>query len=76
MNESLDENLCILGVPQILAEAEPEGCNLSYSISSKKFFCLNYIKKPCSGASHVKVGSLLSFTNLEVSEIISSIALL
>ena len=46
MNESLDENLCILGVPQILAEAEPEGCNLSYSISSKKFFCLNYIKNP------------------------------
>ena len=30
-NVSLDENLCILGVPYIWAGAEPEGYNLSYS---------------------------------------------
>ena len=75
-NQSLEENLCILGVPQILAGAEPEGYNLSYSISIKKFFCFNLCKQHCSEASHFKVGSSLSFLNLEVSEIISSIALL
>ena len=31
-NESLEENLCILGVPKIPAGAEPEGYNLSYSL--------------------------------------------
>ena len=29
-NESLEENLCILGVPEIRAGAEPEKYNLSY----------------------------------------------
>ena len=37
-NESLGENLCIFGVPQMRAGAEPEGYNLSYSFSLKKFF--------------------------------------
>ena len=68
--------MCILGVPYIRAGAEPEGYNLSYSISLKKFFCFNLHKKRCSEASRFKVGSSLSFLNLEVSEIISSIALL
>ena len=36
-NESLEKNLCILGVPYILALAEPEGCNLSYWILLKTF---------------------------------------
>ena len=58
------------------AGAEPEGYNLSYLISLKKFFCFNLCKKRCSEASHFKVGSSLSFSNLELSEIISSIALL
>ena len=44
-NKSLEENLCILGVPQIRAGAEPEGCNLSYSISLQKlFFFSTYVK--------------------------------
>ena len=43
-NKSLEENLCILGVPQIRAGAEPEGYNLSYSISLKKFFVSTYVK--------------------------------
>ena len=43
-NESLEENLCILGVPQIRAGAEPEGYNLSYSIPLKKFFASTYAK--------------------------------
>ena len=67
--------MCILGVPYIRAGAEPEGQNLSYSISLK-FFCFNLRKKRCSEAARFKVGSSLSFSNLEVSEIISSIALL
>ena len=75
-NESLEKNLCIWGVPQMWAGAEPEGYNLSYSISFKKFFCFNLHEKRCSEASRFKVGSLLSFSNLEVSEIISLIALL
>ena len=75
-NESLEENLCILGVPQIQAGAEPEGYNLSYSISWKKFFCFNLRKKRCSKVSCFKVASSRSFSNLEVSEIISSIGLL
>ena len=53
------------------AGAEPEGCNLSYSFSLKKFFCFSLRKKRCSGASRFKVGSLLSFSNLEVPEISS-----
>ena len=44
-NKSLEENLCILGLPQIRAGAEPEGYNLSYSFSLKKFLCLNLRKK-------------------------------
>ena len=60
-NESLEENLCILGVPQIRVAAKPEGCNLSYSISLKKFFCFNLRKKRCSEAFRFKVGSSLSF---------------
>ena len=43
-NESLEESLCILGVPYIRAGAEPEGYNLSYSISLKKFFVSSYIE--------------------------------
>ena len=44
-NESLEENLCILRVPQIQARAEPERYNISYSISLKKFICFNIRKK-------------------------------
>ena len=58
------------------AGAEPEGYNLSYSISLRKFFCFNLRKNRCSKASRFKVGTSLSFSNLELSEIISSIALL
>ena len=61
---------------RICAGAEPEGYNLSYSISLKKFFCFNLRKKRCSEASRFKGGSSLSFPNLEESKIISSIALL
>ena len=68
--------MCILGVPQIRAGAEQEGYNLSYSISLKKFFCFSLRKKRCSEASCFEIGSSFSFPNLEVSEIISSIALL
>ena len=39
------------------------------------FFCFNLRKKRFSEASHFKVGSLLNFMNLEVSEVISGIAL-
>ena len=67
-NESLEENLCILG---IRAGAEPEGYNLPYSFSLKKFFCFNLHKKRCCEASRFKVGSSLSFSSLEVSESIS-----
>ena len=41
----------------------------------KNFFISTYIKKRCSEALHFKVGSSLIFSNSEVSEIISSIAL-
>ena len=58
------------------AGAEPEGYNLSYSISLKTFFSFNLRKERCSEASRCKVGSSLSFSNLELSEIISSIAFL
>ena len=68
--------MCILGVPEIRTGAEPDGYNLSYSVSFKKFFSLNLRKKCRSEASRFKIGSSLSFSNLEVSEIISSIALL
>ena len=37
-NESLEENWCILGVPQIRAGAELEGYNFSY------FFVSTYVK--------------------------------
>ena len=40
-------------------------------ISLKKFFYFNFHNKRCSEASHFKVGYLMSFSNLEVSEIIS-----
>ena len=53
------------------AGAEPEGYNLSYSFSLKKFFCFNLRKKRCSVASRFKVGSSLSFSNLDVLEITS-----
>ena len=42
----------------------------------KTFFCFKLRKNRFSEASRFKVGSSLSFPNLEVSEIISSIALL
>ena len=58
------------------AGAEPEGYNLSYSISLEKVFCFNSRKKRFNEVSRFKVGSSLGFLNLEVSEIISSIALL
>ena len=67
--------MCILGVPYIRAGAEPEAYNVSYSILLKRFFYFNLSKKRFSEASHIKFGSSLSFSNLEVSEIISSIAL-
>ena len=57
-------------------EAEPEGYNLSYSISLKKIFCFNLRKKCCSEDSRFKVGFSLSFLNLEVSEMVSSMVLL
>ena len=57
------------------ARAEPEGYNLSYSILVF-FFFFNLRKKHCSEASWFKIGSSFSFSNLEVCEIISSIALL
>ena len=57
------------------AGAEPEGHNLSYSFLLKKFFCFNLREKHCSEASLSKVGSSLSFSNLEVPEISSWIAL-
>ena len=44
-NESLEENLCILGVPYIRAGAEREGYNLSYLISLKSFFVSTYVEK-------------------------------
>ena len=49
------------------AGADPEGYSLSYSILLKKFLCFNLHKKRCSEASRLKVGSTLSFSNLEVS---------
>ena len=66
----------MLGVPYIPAGAEPERYNLSYSISLKKFLCFNLRRKRCSEASRFEVGHSLRFSNLEVSEITSSIALL
>ena len=55
----------------MLAGAEPEGYNLSYSFLLKRFFCFNLRKKRCSEASRFKVAFSLSFSNLEVSEISS-----
>ena len=57
-------------MPYIRAGAEPEGYSLLYSFSLKRFFCFNLRKKRCSQASRFKVGSSLSFSDLEVSEII------
>ena len=53
------------------AGAEPEGYNLSYSFSLKKVFLFQLTEKTFSEASRFKVGSSLSFSNLEVSEISS-----
>ena len=53
------------------AGAEPEGYILSYIFLLS--FCSNLRKKLCSEASRFKVGSSLSFLNLDVSEIISGI---
>ena len=39
--ESLQENLCILGITWTPAGEKPEGYNLSYSVSLKKCFCFN-----------------------------------
>ena len=75
-NELLEDNLCILGAPYIWAGAEPEWYNLSYLVLLKKFFYFNLRKKCCGEASRFKDESSLSFSNLEVPEIISSIALL
>ena len=70
-NKSLEEKLCILGVPLIRVAAEPKGYNLYIIfIFVKKFLCFN-LRKKRSEASHFKVESSLSFSNLEVSEIIS-----
>ena len=60
--------MCILGVLYIRAGPEPEGYNLSYSISLKNAFCFNLCKKRCSEASRLKVRSSSSFPNLEVPE--------
>ena len=65
----------VLGVLYIRTEAEPEGYNLSYSVSLKNIFCFNLHKKHCSEASRFKVGSSFNFSNLEVSQIISTTAL-
>ena len=48
-DEVLEKNhysriFCILGVPSIRAGAEPEGYDLSYSISLKKFFVSTYVE--------------------------------
>ena len=52
--------MCILGVPQIRAGAEPERYILSYSISLKMVFCFNLRKKLCSEA----LASFLMIYNL------------
>ena len=62
-NETLEENLYILEVPQIRAGTEPEGYHLSNSFLLKKFFCFNLSKNRCSEASCFKVGSSLGFSN-------------
>ena len=50
-NESLEENLCILGVPKIRAGAETEGYNLSY-FRYKSFFVTMYV--PIKNANIVR----------------------
>ena len=45
--------------------------NLSYQFSLKKSFCFNLRKKRFSEASCCKFGPSFSFSNLDVSEIIS-----
>ena len=85
-NKNFFGKICILNlrknrksvkvVPQIRAGAEPEGYNLSYSISFRTFFCFNLRKERCNEASRFKGESSMSFSNLELSNINSSIALL
>ena len=62
-NESLEENLCILGVPLIQAGAKPEGYNLylSYSISIKKFFVSTYVKDVVVKLHVSRLGVYLAF---------------
>ena len=74
-NESLEEILCILVKPKIQAGEEPEGYSLSYILPLKSFFCFNLRKQRCSEALHFKVGFSLSFSNLDLSEMIFSISL-
>ena len=54
----------------MLTGAEPEVYNLSYTFSLKKFFCFSLHNKCCSEGLCFKVGSSLSFSNLDVSEIV------
>ena len=53
------------------AGAEPEGYILLHLFSLKKFLCFNLRKKRYSEASRFKIGSSLSFSNLEMSQIVS-----
>ena len=85
-NKTFFGKICILNlrknrknvklVPQIRAGAEPEGYNLLYSISFKKFFCFKLSKERGNEASRFKGESSMRFSNLEFSNINSSIALL
>ena len=54
----------------MLAGAEPEEYNLSYTYSLKKFFCFSLHNKRSSEALCFKVGSSLRISNLDVSEIV------
>ena len=55
--------------------AEPGGYNLSYSSLFKMILCFKLRKKCCKKVSGFKVWPSLSFSKLEVSEIISRIVL-
>ena len=57
------------------AGAKQEAYNLSYSFSLKRLCYFNLRKKHCAEASSFKVGSSLSLSNLDLSEIISLMAL-
>ena len=72
-NESLEEDLCILRVPE---EQNQTDAIYHIQFDLKSFFYLNLHKERCTETSRFQVGSSLSFLNLEVSEIFSSIALL